>query len=262
MRLLVISDLHIDLGDSFGTFKWKPNRFIKVLDTITKHYQIDQVVLNGDVYDLYKYAYNEVVEANTKLVEYFRSHNCYFIRGNHDFWGTSARRVYVIKNSSGQKIRIEHGHDADFLNGTKLGRFIGRTSHDIIKYFIKYKWIERLYHKTVERVDEIHSIPRKYNTYKYLLYALKLLRHYDMVILGHTHKIEVHKMYYANKKKQYLNCGSCSLGRFQGILLDTETLANDIIKLGRKCEFNLNDLPVFPTKKITQELLPQTQPAH
>lgn len=248
MRLLVISDLHIDLGDKFGTFGWRASRFIKVLDEIIKSYQIDQVVLNGDVYDLYKYSYHDVLSKNAELIEYFHRNNFYFISGNHDFWGPGAHKYYIIGNEAGQKIRIEHGYNADFLNGTRIGRLIGRTGHDIIRYFIKYKWVERCYHKAVERIDGINSIPRKYNTYKYLLYALKLLRRYDLVILGHTHKIEVHKMYYANKKKQYLNCGSCSLGRFQGVLLDTETLANDTIKLGRKFEHNLNDLPLFPTK--------------
>lgn len=32
------------------------------------------------------------------------------------------------------------------------------------------------------------------------------------------------------KKKRYLNTGSCSLGRFQGIVLDTETLKYELIK--------------------------------
>jgi predicted phosphodiesterase len=85
--------------------------------------------------------------------------------------------------------------------------------------------------KILERVDEINHIPRKYNSYKYLKYALRLLRRYDVVILGHTHKLEAHKTYFLNKKKIYLNCGSCSLGRFQGIILDTESLEYELINL-------------------------------
>lgn len=248
MRLLVISDLHIDIGDKFGTFGWKPSRFIYALNTITKHYNIDTVVLNGDVYDLYKYSYSDVLSWNAELIEFLHKKNCIFITGNHDFWGTDALKSYTITNKSGQKIHIEHGHAADFMNGTSLGRFIGRTSHEVIKPLIKYKWVERAYHQLVENVEGINYTPRKYNTYKYLVYALKLLRKYDMVVLGHTHKLEVHKIYYDNKKKQYLNSGSCSLGRFQGVLIDTETLANETIKMGRKFEQSLSDLPPFPTK--------------
>jgi hypothetical protein len=51
-----------------------------------------------------------------------------------------------------------------------------------------------------------------------------------MVILAHTHKLESHHTYYLNKKKRYLNCGSCSMGRFQGVVLDTETLDYELIK--------------------------------
>lgn len=246
MRLLVISDLHIDLGDKFGTFGWKPSRFIKVLDKITQHYQIDQVVLNGDVYDLYKYSLAEIQQQNAELISYFHSHKYIFITGNHDFWGPAALKQYIIRNRAGQRIRIEHGHNADFLNGTQFGRFLGRTTHEMLKYFIKYRWVERFYHKMVERVDELHRVPRKYNTYKYLIYALKLLRRYDLVVLGHTHKIEEHKMYYINKRKQYINCGTCTLGRFQAVLLDTETLANRTLKLNRKFDYSTGILPSFP----------------
>jgi len=55
-------------------------------------------------------------------------------------------------------------------------------------------------------------------------------------------------MYYINQRKQYLNCGTCSLGRFQAVLVDTETLANETIKVGRKVEFSVEDLPLFQSK--------------
>jgi predicted phosphodiesterase len=87
-----------------------------------------------------------------------------------------------------------------------------------------------IYFKIVAFEDQINHIPKSYNTIKYLSYALKLLKEHDMVILSHTHKLESHHTYYLNKKKRYLNSGSCSLGRFQGILMDTETLKYELIK--------------------------------
>ncbi|MDZ7632953.1 MAG: hypothetical protein U5L72_00325 [Bacteroidales bacterium] len=92
--------------------------------------------------------------------------------------------------------------------------------------------------------ESLNSVPRKYNTLKYLTYALNLLKENDMVILAHTHKLESHHTYYLNKKKRYLNCGSCSLGRFQGIVLDTETLRYDLIKATRESVYNLYDIPM------------------
>ena len=248
MRLLVLSDLHIDTGDKFGTFGWKAKKFIKTLDTIISHYGIDQVVLNGDVFDLYKYSYPDILARNGALVDYFTEKGFVFIRGNHDLWNPKARDHYNITNSRGQTIHIEHGHNADFLNGTSTGRFIGKLGFYVLKLLVKLRGIERLYFKIVEYDDEVNRVPRKYNSYKYLLYALKLLRKYDLVILGHTHKLELHKMYYINQRKQYLNCGTCSLGRFQAVLIDTETLTNETIKITRKSDFSVEELPVFPVK--------------
>lgn len=248
MKLLVLSDLHIDTGDKFGTFGWKAKKFIKVLDDIIKHYDVDQVVLNGDVFELYKYSYADIVARNTKLIDFFNSKGVVFIRGNHDLWNPKAKDHFNITNSQGKTIHIEHGHNADFLNGTTIGRFIGKLGFYFLKFIVKMQWAERLYFKIVEYDDEVNRVPRKYNSYKYLLYALKLLRKYDLVILGHTHKLELHKMYYINQRKQYLNCGTCSLGRFQAVLVDTETLANETIKIGRKVDFSVEDLPIFQSK--------------
>jgi len=248
MKLLVLSDLHIDTGDKFGTFGWKPKKFIKVLDDIIKHYDVEQVILNGDVFELYKYTYADIVERNTRLIEYFDTNGFIYIRGNHDLWNPKARDHFKITNSQGKTIHIEHGHNADFLNGTSIGRFIGKLGFYVLRFIVKMQWAERLYFKIVEYDDEVNRVPRKYNSYKYLLYALKLLRKYDLVILGHTHKLELHKMFYINQRKQYLNCGTCSLGRFQAVLVDTETLANETIKVGRKVEFSVEDLPIFPSR--------------
>lgn len=248
MKLLVLSDLHIDTGDKFGTFGWKSKKFIKVLDDIIKHYGVDQVVLNGDVFELYKYSYGDIVERNARLIEYFDSMGFIYIRGNHDLWNPKAREHFNITNSQGKTIHIEHGHNADFLNGTSFGRFIGKLGFYVLRFIVKMQWAERLYFKIVEYDDEVNRVPRKYNSYKYLLFALKLLRKYDLVILGHTHKLELHKMYYINQRKQYLNCGTCSLGRFQAVLVDTETLANETIKISRKSEFSVDDLPAISFK--------------
>lgn len=234
MNLLVLSDLHIDNGDNFGAFGWRPKKFIKTIEKIINYYQVDKVILNGDVFDLYKYTFKEVYAKNFELISYFNTNDFIYLRGNHDLLNPFAQDTYHIVNSKGQKIHIEHGHNADFLNGTKLGRSIGRFGFYMLKLVIRFKWIEKLYFKAVEYNDEVDRIPRKYNSYKYLKYALRLLRSFDVVILSHTHKIESHKTYYLNTKKIYLNSGSCSLGRFQAVLIDTETLKHETIKISKK----------------------------
>jgi predicted phosphodiesterase len=100
----------------------------------------------------------------------------------------------------------------------------------LLKQLSHSKSLMDIYFKIVTFEDQINHIPKKYNTIKYLTYALRLLKEHDVVILAHTHKLESHHTYYLNKKKRYLNSGSCSLGRFQGILMDTETLKYELIK--------------------------------
>lgn len=243
MIVLVLSDLHIDNGDMFGTFGWKPVSFIKSLEKIIAYYSVDQVILNGDILDLFKYSFKEVYARNYRLIHYFKSNNYIFIRGNHDLFNPGAKDHHLIINSKGNKIYIEHGHNADFLNGTKIGRGIGRLGFYILKKLVVYQWVEKVYFKIVEFDDDLNRIPRKYNSYKYLKYALKLLRKYDMVILGHTHKLESHKMYYLNSKKIYINSGTCSLGRFQATVVDTERLKYETIKIGSEKKVKISDLP-------------------
>jgi len=243
MNLLVLSDLHIDNGDNFGSFGWKPKKFIKTIEKIVDYYKVDQVILNGDVFDLYKYSFKEVYAKNFELIRFFNSNRFIYLRGNHDLLNPFAKDSHLITNSKGQRIHIEHGHNADFMNGTRLGRSISRIGFYLLKLVIRYKWIEKLYFKSIEYSDEVDRVPRKYNLYKYLKYALRLLRKYDVVILSHTHKLESHKTYYLNSKKIYLNTGSCSLGRFQAAIIDTETLKYDTIKISKKGKLDESELP-------------------
>jgi UDP-2,3-diacylglucosamine pyrophosphatase LpxH len=135
-----------------------------------------------------------------------------------------------------------------------LGRAIGRFAFKILKSAIHIPLIQKLYFKAVEFDDEVNRIPKKYNSYRYLKYALRLLRHYDVVILGHTHKIESHKTYYLNHKKTYLNTGSCSLGRLQAVILDTETLKYDLVKIGNKEKFKAPE--TFAGKPVIKLSIP------
>jgi len=232
MRLLVISDLHICNGDSFGTFGWSDKDFIKVLKKIIKKNKVDQVILNGDIYELYKYEYEDIKKQHKDIIKYFKKLKCIYICGNHDFLCDHGVTHYTIENTQGQKIHIEHGHKADFMNGTLLGRFIVYLFFKFMKFAMRFQCIHRIYFGFMEKDEELVS-PRRYDSYKYLRYAMKLLKEYDVVILGHTHRIEAHKTYRMHHKKRYLNSGSCSFGRFQGVLLDTESLRYETFKLDK-----------------------------
>jgi predicted phosphodiesterase len=230
MNILIISDLHLDTNDKAGLFQWNELEFILVLERIRKHYSIDKIILNGDVYELFKYSLDDIKNANQVLVNYLNDKDIIFVRGNHDLVNTLGEASYMITNSKGQTIYIEHGHNADWFNGSRIGRALGKFGLSFMKRVSESKFMLNIYLYIVAMNEEINKIPKKYNTLKYLTYAMKLLKEFDVVILGHTHKLESHHTYFLNRKKRYLNCGSCSLGRFQGIVLDTESLKYELIK--------------------------------
>jgi predicted phosphodiesterase len=229
MNILVLSDLHIDTGDPFGAFQWEVMDFILNLEMIRDSYSIDKVIFNGDTFELLKYRFEDVVEANPVLIRYLKDKDFIFIKGNHDIVNSFGVEYYRISNSLGQVIHIEHGHNADWFNGKKIGRAIGKFGFSILKKWSHSKFMMDIYFRIINIQEHINHVPKKYNTIKYLTYALRLLKEHDVVILAHTHKIESHHTYYLTKKKRYLNCGSCSLGRFQGIIMDTETLKYELI---------------------------------
>jgi len=233
MNILILSDLHIDTKDKFGTFQWNENDLIEQIENIRELYSIKKIIFNGDTFELLKYSYEEIKRAHPSIIRYFRDKDFVFIKGNHDIVNKFGHESYEITNSQGQTIHIEHGHNADWFNGSRAGRAISKFGFSILKKLSHSRSLMAIYFKIVDLEEQINHIPKKYNTIKYLAYALKLLKDHDVVILAHTHKLESHHTYYLNKKKRYLNCGSCSMGRFQGIVLDTETLKYELIKEGK-----------------------------
>ena len=50
MNILVLSDLHIDTSDNFGTFQWDDMDLIMQIEGLRDIYNINKVIFNGDVY--------------------------------------------------------------------------------------------------------------------------------------------------------------------------------------------------------------------
>ncbi|TVQ92035.1 MAG: hypothetical protein EA393_04085 [Bacteroidetes bacterium] len=231
MNLLIISDLHIGTNDHFETFGWKADEFILALEKIRTEEKIDRIILNGDVFELYKYSFEEICHKNPEIINYLLKDPCItYIKGNHDAVCPYGTNSLEFINTEGKSIYIEHGHCADFLNGTRLGRKIQTLGFNLLRFGIKNKFIFKTYKRIVLFNEAVNRIPKKYDSIKYLTHALRLLKNYDMVILGHTHKIESHKTYYSSSKKHYINSGTCSMGRFQGIIVNTNTMKYETLK--------------------------------
>lgn len=230
MKLLVLSDLHIGADDSFNTFGWNIQNFVECLELVIEKENIDKVIFNGDTFELYKYTWKEIEKSRKELINYFKNSKFIFIRGNHDAILPFGLNSYELTNSNNQLFLIEHGHAADFISGFSIGRKIQTFSFYLLRKLVKFKPIQKIYFNIVEASDYNIKIPKKYNTWKYLKYALRKLLKVDILILGHTHKLEVHKVFYLQSKKIYINTGTCQLGKFQAVIIDTETLKYDTLK--------------------------------
>lgn len=231
MNLLILSDLHIGNNDHFETFGWKADEFIHAIERVKFREKINKVVLNGDVFELYKYSFEEIYQNNSLLVDYLLTDpDIVYIKGNHDALCSQGADSWSLENSKGKKIHIEHGHSADFLNGSHIGRKLQTLGFNVLRKIIDINWVYKTYLAIHEMEEAMNKIPKKYDSIKYLTHALGLLKNNDIVVLGHTHKIESHKTYYLSNKKIYINSGSCSMGRFQGVLLNTESLKYETLK--------------------------------
>ena len=230
MKIFVVSDLHLEASETLGTFGWNQDDFIAMMESVKREHSIDKVILNGDTFDLCKSAYEDIAVRNEKLIEYFNGIKALYIKGNHDIALPFGQRHFGVINSRGEKIYIEHGHRGDFINGTAMGRFTGKMFYKFLKCVTRVSFIQALYYGYLEQ-DEGLKGHRNYNSYKYLRHAVKLHRKYDVVILGHTHKMEHHNSFSRGNYKRYFNSGSCSFGRFQGIILDTETFEHVAVRI-------------------------------
>jgi len=230
MNILVLSDFHIDAGDNFGLFQWDDEEFISCIEKVRVLYSIEKIILNGDIFELLKYSFSEIRKSRPVLIRYLLNNDFILLKGNHDILSRLGQESYRITNSLGQVIHIEHGHNADWFTGNYPGRVLGKFLFFLLRKMSESRFMMDLYFRIVKHYEEINIIPKRYNTINYLTYALKKLKECDVIILGHTHKLESHHTYYMNNKKRYINCGSCSLGRFEGIILNTETLEYELIK--------------------------------
>ncbi|MDD5676005.1 MAG: metallophosphoesterase family protein, partial [Chitinivibrionales bacterium] len=207
MRLFIISDLHVAENETLSTFGWNQDDFIEKMEAIRKTHAVDKIILNGDIYDLFKSDFKAIADRKKKLIRYLSGEDFIYIKGNHDVAHRGAKDFYKVVNSKGESIHIEHGHRADFINGTALGRRMGYMFYQVLKLFTKLSIVRAMYYGYLER-DEGLQDARAYRSYKYLRYAMRLLRKNNVVVLGHTHKVEIHNTVSPQGTKRYFNTGS------------------------------------------------------
>jgi hypothetical protein len=161
-KTIVISDVHMSNGASYSWFQEaNSKKLTRLLDTLADDSAVRELVLLGDLFDLWLYPVNEVpytapqiVKANGPVVNSLREFlkkgiNVCYMNGNHDM-GVTQDDLDLLANGAGKIIRmspeeyegihagwhLEHGNAADMFNapdysgdtigGYPLGYFITR----------------------------------------------------------------------------------------------------------------------------------------
>ncbi len=222
MKILILSDWHLDTRDDLGWFGWKESDFLTQLEDVIARHKPDKIILNGDIFELYRYRKADIARAYPGIFRFFQRYSVVFVRGNHDSISHAGLDYYEIQHGE-KRVLILHGHQADFLNGNRIMRTLVSLGMKVLRFFSHNDWVRQRYMDIYRRVETKPLDYRRQNDFKYLFYAMRLLdRRYDAVIMGHTHQQEDIVFYQRGRKKYYLNSGTCTRGRFQAILFDIE----------------------------------------
>lgn len=183
-RLVVFSDLH--MGDGGPRDEFIPNA--RLFSTVLAGYYLKrgfQLVLNGDIEDLYRFSLVPIMESHEGLYrlfdEFHRGTALYKIAGNHDLellnGETSFRRYQVLPALRLQigehSVLLLHGHQADVLT-PHFGRLFGFLSRHIISPL------------GFRNQSVAHDEMKKYRTEK-RIYDFAKSRGI-MAVIGHTHR--------------------------------------------------------------------------
>lgn len=190
-KFFCISDLHLGDRSKKDDFVQNEDKFISFLEEIKGR----QLILVGDIFELWQCELPEVLKAYGNLIEMLFSKAYIYIIGNHDqdmlefpdYLGVPIVEKNIIGNTL-----IMHGHQFDIVNA----RFKG-LSHWVSKVG---GWVEKYIDKDIDiklrGFEKWLQQAGRFGTAKtYRNEAINFIKDFriddkkiDTVVLGHTHK--------------------------------------------------------------------------
>ncbi len=223
MRAIIVSDVHLeDLSAA------RDRHFLHFLETHTK--DIDRLYVLGDLFDVWPGTSQTLIDRFAPVFKVFadvvkRGGQVHYIEGNHDFQLGKALekktglRVYrddIRENWDGRRILLCHGdtvneHDVTYLRIRKLlrsalFRFVRFVLPDRLSLYLGTS-ASRLSRDTqAKRPDREERKGRIKIRYREIVADL-FRQGNDVIIMGHTHIPEDHRLEVENRPCQYLNSG-------------------------------------------------------
>ena len=231
MKLAVISDLHLGVGDTTDDFGHTDTEFLRFLARLETDFE--RIVLLGDVWETLTarcpYAEREALkharETHAALASRFERPNYTYIHGNHDLVAGRLEGVpaELLVDADGVRLLFTHGHHHDWLirrarwlseSCVWLGAWIRRFGLNAV-YGLGYLLDCQLSRPSVQ--------PTK-DSFQNWAFALAEHRRADVVVTGHTH----FPLRTQRRANLFLNSGSCSLGRLSYLAIDTKAGIYDV----------------------------------
>ena len=210
----IISDLHLADGKRRDDFKKNLAKFKNFLRMVKK--QKAQLIIAGDFLELWQTNPIDIAKTYSDILNELISLEVKIIIGNHDYYLYHFRKLNFLHDSykipgpnpsllSRAGIFIQHGHQFDRFNDPKRLIRIGNLaamSAGIMEDLhpdldeTAMSFLKTLRKKLKSAFSPIHTPGTNKKQYlshggdfsEYLTGVKKLLKKYDYVILGHTHK--------------------------------------------------------------------------
>lgn len=223
MKLAVISDLHLGVGDRADSFGHDDAEFLQFLKFLEGNFE--RVVLLGDIWETLQSrrlgsAREELAlarAAHPEIAKRFQRPRYHYVHGNHDIVaGLFGVPDELALSADGVRLLFTHGHQNDDLVMRRrwlsdLGVWLGG-------------WIRRVglgaFYRLCAEIDGLRgglSPDAQRCAFQRWAVGEAARREYDVVVTGHTHLAARSE----HGSRLFLNSGSCSEGQLSFLSIDT-----------------------------------------
>jgi predicted phosphodiesterase len=224
MKIAVISDLHLGVGDASDRFGHDPDKFLRFLGFLEDNFE--KVVLLGDIWDPHtaptrtsaREGLRLCRESHPVLARRFERKPFVYVHGNHDL-ATGALEnspEHLVLEDHGLRLLFTHGHQHDSL--IRYAPFVSDFCVWLGGWLLRLK-LGHVF-SFFDRLDAMRSGVSKQPedcTFQRWAVGRALAERADLVVTGHTH-LPLHTNH---GNVTFLNSGSCTGGRFNFAALDT-----------------------------------------
>ena len=219
VEILVLSDLHL------GTYGCKAEQLLNYLHSI----EPKQLILNGDIIDIWRFKKNYWPKSHMKVIKYFTSLlskgvPIYYITGNHDemmrkFTGLCMGNLHIknqlVLELNGNKAWFFHGDAFDVsMQHAKWIAKLGAIGYDLLillNWVVNFFWERILGQNKVSLSKKIKDSVKKavkyLNDFEVTAAEMALANQYNYVICGHVHRPEIKAISTESGEVSYLNSG-------------------------------------------------------